>query len=143
MSIFPKISMEEDIIQDEIQKKRSNIGREFAWDFKKNDFVLVDGKNKITEGLEALKIWIYKALSTPRYKYFAYSWDYGNEFEELIGRGYSTEVLKSEVERILKEALSINSHIKYISNIETEITNDVLKVNFLVTSDLGEVRINV
>lgn len=54
---------------------------------------------KVLEGKEALKMWIYRALLTKRYIYPIYSWDYGQDLEELIGQGCETDFIKSEVER--------------------------------------------
>ena len=68
--------------------------------------------DKILEGKAALKIWIYKAVLTKRYVYPIYSWDYGQDLEELIGRGYDTDFIKSEVERRVQECLIINDTSK-------------------------------
>ena len=48
--------------------------KEYAWDFENDCFLYdADGRLKIVEGDEAIKIWIYKALSTERFRYLAYS----------------------------------------------------------------------
>ena len=39
------------------------IPKKYAWDFKNNDFLLVDGKFQIVTGTEALKVWMWKALN--------------------------------------------------------------------------------
>ena len=58
---------------------------------------------KILVGKEALTVWIYKTLLTKRYKHIIYSWDYGQDLEELIGQGYEKGLIRSEVERRIKD----------------------------------------
>lgn len=69
------------------EEKVTDIPKEYVWDFEKNDFKLKDGKFQIVEGIEALKIWIWKALKTSKGKYPIYSDAYGNEFEKIIVKG--------------------------------------------------------
>ena len=42
--------------------------REIAWDFEKNIPIFQDGKPLEVTGLEAVKVWIWKALHTARYQ---------------------------------------------------------------------------
>ena len=80
MSLFPFVTYEEDIAEN-------------------NPLPLykeVDKGLKIVEGNEAIKIWIYKALQTPRYQYEIYSWDYGSELLSLIGKAYTKGLTQSE-----------------------------------------------
>ena len=51
---------------------------ELDYDFEKHDFKYDgNGQHIIVSGNDALKIWIYKALMTERFRYLAYSWQYG------------------------------------------------------------------
>lgn len=120
---------------------RSPIAREYAWDFTENEYLLKDGRPYIVEGKEALKIWIYKALKTKRCKHMAYSWNYGVDFHELIGKGYSRGYTHSEVARMLREALLINENITGITNLEVSFSEDDLKVTFVAETVFGEVTI--
>jgi len=119
------------------------ICKEYAWDFTKNDFLLKDGKFLTVTGDEAVKIWIYKALNTQKYGYMAYSQYYGNELEDLIGKGYSNELIKSEVERYLKDSLLVNNYIKGIQNVSVTQENDKLDIDFTAITVYGEVNISV
>ena len=38
---------------------------------------------KMVEGYDALLVWAWLALKTPRYRYYIYSEDYGQEYENL------------------------------------------------------------
>ncbi|MMZ66822.1 hypothetical protein D1872_293530 [compost metagenome] len=53
-------------------------------------------------------MWCEKAVRTPRYRHLIYSRDYGQEYDDLIGRGYSRAVLESEIERMTTEALMVD-----------------------------------
>ena len=46
-----------------------------------------DGQiNGFTDGLKAMKLAVFKILSTERYRYPIYSWNYGIELEDLFGQ---------------------------------------------------------
>jgi len=146
VSIFPTFTEEDIKVIEEVENElntNEEIPREYAWDFQKNEFILKDGKFIVVEGLEALNIWIRKALITERYRYLAYTTDYGSEIESLVGKNYSKELTKSEIKRFLKEALKINPHIKGISDIDVLSYKDKITVNFKVETDLGEVKVSV
>ncbi|WP_234123443.1 DUF2634 domain-containing protein [Clostridium hydrogenum] len=136
--IFPEINYENLSTTSELKPLK-----EYAWDFEQEDFILKDGKFQVVSGTEALKIWIWKALSTERYRYMAYSFDYGSEIEALIGSTYSSGLMNSEIERYLKEALLINPYIKNISDISTSIDESTINIACLVDTVYGEVKVNV
>ena len=64
MSIFPFISPE---ILESGQASELPMFREYAYDFENNRLLLRDGNTYLVEGNEALRIWIFKALSTERF----------------------------------------------------------------------------
>lgn len=131
MSLFPFMS-------EQVEVKNNDIYREYEFDFNTGQLT-----GKILEGKAALKMWIYKALLTNRYIYPIYSWDYGQDLEELIGQGYETDFIKSEVERRVQECLMINEHIKGCSNFDISLINDQLQISFTVNTSFGEVAIDV
>lgn len=115
------------------------IWREYAWDFSTNDFVLVDGNPVQLEGLPALEIWIYKTLRTERFRYLAYSWNYGHELDNLLGQRSAPD--KTEAERYVREALN-SPYILSFSDFDIDQSEDVLKISFTANTVYGEVRIN-
>ena len=117
--------------------------KEFAWDFVNNDFLLRNGKPYIVEGIEAVEIWIYKTLKTPRYKYNAYTWNYGVEFEDLIGKKLSREYIGSELMRMIRDALLINQNITAIKDLEWTLAGRKLSIDMTVETVFGEVNVNV
>lgn len=119
------------------------IPKEYAWDFDKNDFKLKDGKFQIVEGIEALKIWIWKALKTSRFTYPIYSDAYGQEIDKLVGKGLSKSLTESEAKRLTLECLKENEHILSIKNFTISKEKDLLSITFTAVTDCGEVIIDV
>lgn len=119
------------------------LAKEYAWDYDLNDFLLVDGKNVIVTGKEAVKVWIWKALKTKKNRHKAYTRNYGNELESLINQGLSTGALRSELERYLKESLLVNPYVTGIRNIDISIDGSKASVSFTAITVYGEVTVSV
>ena len=132
MSLFPFLK------GDIGETKPITTYKEYEFDFINNTLT-----GKLLEGKEALKMWIYKALLTKRYVYPIYSWDYGQDLDELIGQGYETDYIKSEVERRIQECLMVNERIIRCHSFEINLINDRLQVSFTAETTFGEVTINV
>ncbi len=109
-----------------------------AYDFEKDTVLMQDGNVCYVEGVEALKIWIMKAIYTSRYRWPIYSWNYGSEIEDLIGRDLSQGVLESEVKRMVEEAIENHSCIVDVKNIGVEKEGDKLNVTLTVDTTLDE-----
>ena len=105
---------------------------EWAFDFDKKELLLKNGKPYLVYKNEALKIWIWKALNphTERYIYNAYTFDYGNEFNTLLARFTESEVKRSELKRIIKDALLVNPYIKECTNFKFEQTGSKTRIEF-------------
>lgn len=99
---------------------------------------LINGEPTVHEGVEALKIWIEKAIRTTRYRWSCYSWDYGTEIDDLIGYDLNQSIQEREAERFIKEALLIDSRIKSVSNFIVNKESDKLNVSFTVITYLGD-----
>ena len=112
--------------------------KEYEFGFNSNTLT-----GKILEGKEALKIWIYKTLFTSRYNYPIYSWDYGQDLDELIGQGYEVDYIKSEVERRVTECLLVNDKITRCHSFDINLIYDTLHITFTAETTFGEVTINV
>ena len=140
MSLFPFISNDID------EMKVDNIFpmyREIAWDFEKNIPILENGDFKLIEGNEAIKVWAYKALLTPRYSYSIYSWDYGSELMDLIGKAYTPSLTKEEAKRYIKEALLINPYILEVTVLDTSFNNGVLSADIKIVTIYGESEVTI
>lgn len=92
------------------------------------------------DGREAIKQSIYNILSTERYKYPVYSWDYGTETEDLYGE--PVDYVCSEAERRIKDALSVDERITSCDEFNfTTPEKHVLNVTFTANTIYGDVGI--
>lgn len=136
MSIFPFIDSTGPNIQmnDELPMLK-----EYAYDFEKNELLLnADGYTYLVEGNEALRIWIFKALTTERFHYTAYSFAFGSEFQDQVtGQSMNGEIVKLEMERFIIEALMVNPYIKRLDNFIFNNISTGMEVSFDCTSAYG------
>lgn len=88
---------------------------------------------------EAVKQAIMLILNTERYKFLIYSWNYGVEFEELIGT--HPDIVEDEVERLISEALLQDDRITAVYDFEFSRNKDTLLVSFKVDSIYGDIGI--
>ena len=75
------------------------LAREVAWDFARGVPVYAGGRPVEVTGVEAVRVWIWKALKTARFHHDIYTWDYGCEAESLIGKAFTAQVKESEAVR--------------------------------------------
>jgi Protein of unknown function (DUF2634). len=92
------------------------------------------------DNLSALAQAIYLVLNIERYDYLIYSWNYGVEFKNLIGR--NTSYVIPEVKRRIIEALSQDARIRRVDDFRFESDSNKLHVIFMVTSIYGEISID-
>jgi phage baseplate assembly protein W len=89
------------------------------------------------DDLESIKQAIYLILSTERYQYLIYSWDYGVELLDLIGKPMPYVI--AEVPRRITEALTQDDRIKDVVDFEFEAKGNKLNVTFTVVSNSGNI----
>lgn len=91
-----------------------------------------------TDGQEAMKQAIFKILSTERYQYVMYSWNYGIELIDLYGEPVS--YVCPELGRRITEALTWDERIESVDNFEfdTSKKGEVL-VTFTAHTIFGDV----
>lgn len=93
-----------------------------------------------TDGLDALKQAIYKVLNTERYEYPIYSFNYGIELENLIGK--DSVYVQIELKRRIRECLLRDDRITEADNFKFEFNGDQLKCTFDVHSIFGNLTIS-
>lgn len=138
MSIFPFIDPEVLEVDEETTLPTF---REYAYDFENNRLLLRDGQTYLVEGNEALRIWIFKALTTERYRYTAYDSDFGSEIHTLIGGPLSSDITTSELKRFIIEALMVNPYIKELSNFHFTRSGSGVTAEFDCATVYGEDKI--
>lgn len=109
------------------------VPKEYGIDFKTGQL-----SGKIVEGVDALMVWCWIALHTPRYRYYIYSDEYGQEFEDLIGKQYSEGYTNSELERMTEECLCVNPYIEGITDFECVKKDEKIMLSFKLITTLGE-----
>jgi len=134
MSLFPTYIEDDEALEVTEDPKTP---KEYEVDFKTGQLT-----GRVVEGLEAIKIWIWFTLQTVRYRYYVYSWDYGNEFEDLIGQGYTEEYIEAEAQRMTEDCLLVNEHIQSISEFSISMEKGKLQVSFTANTIYGEININ-
>ena len=116
----------------------------WAWDFDTNSFIR-DGNGKmilLTKN-DALKVWILKVCHTERYVWLAYSRRYGIELYSFLNKVMAVGERKSELKRMIVEALSTNPYIKSIDSVEFVDAKhgEDLTVNVTLTTVYGELTV--
>lgn len=75
-----------------------------------------DSVRGFCDELEAMKQTVFRILSTERYQYIIYSWNYGIETLDLYGQPVT--YVCPELERRIEEALLTDSRIVRVSDFE-------------------------
>ena len=138
MSIFPMIQPPENTAG---VTQTLPLAREVAWDYKNDVPIYRRGEPVTVTGKEAVKVWIWNAIHTERYRYEIYSWAYGSEFHSLIGQAYTPNLKTAEAPRFLKECLLVNPYITAVNNITVEFAGSRLTVTGTAMTVYGEVPI--
>lgn len=89
--------------------------------------------------LEALRQAVYLILSTERYDWLIYSWNYGREFKELIGQ--PKEFVLPELKRCISEALLQDDRITTVDGFEFTMGKDTVHAAFTVRSIFGDLEV--
>lgn len=139
MSIFPMI---QPAAGETGEAQTLPLAREVAWDYENNIPIYRRGEPVIVTGKDAVRVWIWNAIHTERYRYEIYSWAYGSEFHSLVGQAYTPNLKTAEAPRYLRECLLINPYITAVNNITVEFAGDRLTVGGTAVTAFGEVPIN-
>lgn len=99
--------------------------------------IVSDRIDGYVDDLDSIKQAIYLILSTERYKSIIYSWDYGIELIDLIGKPMPYVV--SELPRRIKEALTQDNRISDVTDFEFERHGKKLHTTFTVITNIGNI----
>lgn len=92
---------------------------------------------------EAVKQFIRKAIVTERSKWRIYTDDYGCELYSLIGTDVTDGFLRSEIPRMISEAIEFDERITSVNNVTSTRSGDAVKVVVDVTTIYGDVDVEV
>lgn len=91
------------------------------------------------DGLAAMEQAVYKILSTQRYRYIMYSWNYGIELSDLFGEPVS--FVCPELERRIREALLWDDRIEDVTDFSFDCTKKgIVQASFLVHTIFGDIH---
>lgn len=91
-----------------------------------------------TDGISAMEQAIFKILSTERYQYIIYSWNYGIELQDLFGEPVS--YVCPELERRITEALLWDDRIQSVDNFVFDISEKrEVRTRFIVHTIFGNI----
>lgn len=99
--------------------------------------IKVDRIDGFADELDAIKQAVYLILSTERYEYNIYSWDYGVELVDLFGQPLPYVI--SELERRIKEALTQDDRIDDVIDFKFEKNGKRLHTTFTVVTVKGNI----
>lgn len=133
--MFPFDLEEEEELEEVIEVSKA---RDYEIDFEKGKLT-----GRMVEGIEAVKQWVRIALHVDRYVFRQYSWNFGNEFSTLIGKGYNKEYIETEAYRMVVDALSIEESVLGIEDFTCNFDDDNLTVSFTLKTIYGEEDMNV
>ncbi|WP_278572159.1 DUF2634 domain-containing protein [Fusobacterium ulcerans] len=106
--------------ETETQESELPLFKEMAIDFETGEPIIKNDEIVILEGTEALKVWIWKVLETERYKYKAYTENYGNELKEQLGTIYDKTIKDAILENEIRECLGVNPYITSLHSFKIE-----------------------
>ncbi|OAT88275.1 DUF2634 domain-containing protein [Candidatus Arthromitus sp. SFB-turkey] len=129
--IFPNIKGRE------TKKLELNSLKEIALDFEKDEPIIKNNEFLIVEGIEALKVWVYKTIKTTRFKYLVYSNAYGTSIKNFIGKVFTEEV-KRDFKKEVVEALLINNYIESVSIIEYKLDYNKLFLSLKIETKINK-----
>ncbi|MCM1364713.1 MAG: DUF2634 domain-containing protein [Faecalibacterium sp.] len=107
------------------------------WDYG-IDFDTGQLTGEIVHGVDALKVWIFFALQVARYRYRAFSWNYGSETDDMIGKSYGRDYTESEVKRMISECVCCHPNIDSCDNFTVNFEDSLISVSFSIVTDFGD-----
>jgi len=136
MTYVEKIDVEEDLLEEKGFC-------EYAYDFENNELMTKDGKHYYVYGNEAMKIWIYKAMITNRFRHSAYTDRFGTEIYSLIGEVISSKFKQAEIKRYITEAIMVHPFMVSINQIDMKSFKSGLEVDVYYTTVFSDEIVRV
>ncbi len=132
MGLSPLRGQEERFVE---VKPTPSASRTYSLDFKSGEVGerMIDGKEAVSQSIR-------KAIQTARYRYLIYNGQYGCELESLLGQDISQQLLKSEITRVITEALLEDDRIQEVRNFQIVRDSDKLFVTFTVLTSEGVIE---
>jgi hypothetical protein len=88
------------------------------------------------EGLESVRQAVEIALNVERFKWQIYNTNFGNELNDLIGD--DADYIKSEFQRMVDDALSVDDRVIDTSDYTFSVDGDSITITFTVNTVFGQ-----
>lgn len=134
MAILPKSMTYLDEVGADVEVLEQEGFCEYAYDFENNTLKTKNGRHYYVYGNEAMKIWIYKAMISSRFKHSAYTDKFGTEIYSLIGEVISSKFKEAEIKRYITEAVMVHPFMVSINKIEMRPYKSGLNVDVYYTT---------
>lgn len=97
---------------------------------------------KVVEGIEAIKVWVYKNFKTWRNKYNLYSSSFGTDLYNEIGYVYNEEIKKQLMYAEILDNCMVLPYITNVSNFTTvaDMETGSVSISFKITTIYGEIE---
>lgn len=93
----------------------------------------------LIDGRDAVLQFIKKVMSTDKYAFEIYDWNYGNELIKLIG--YSYDYVVTRIPNIFREALLVDDRITGVRDFTFQKSNiDAVTVSCVIDTVYGEIQ---
>ena len=130
----------------ETEVEEMPVFKEYAIDFKTGEYLKDENNDiKVLEKNEALKVWIFKALKTERFRYAdVHSDNYGSELETNIGSIYQKSVKDALMINQIRDTLLVNPYILECYNFDISNEDEyVPQITFNVKTVYGKLEMEV
>lgn len=88
------------------------------------------------EGLESVRQAVEIALNVKRFRWQIYNTNFGNELNDLIGD--DADYIKSEFQRMVDDALSVDDRVIDTSDYTFSVDGDSITITFTVNTVFGQ-----
>lgn len=93
------------------------------------------------DNVDAIKQAVDLHLSTERYHWIVYSWQYGSELYKLIGKPH--DYAEAEAKRMIEDALSIDSRILDVTDFTFDFSKGDMICKFKIRTNDGDINSEV
>lgn len=129
--MLPQNKNVEDLMEDFEEEQQPS--RTYRIDYERKRIVgFIDERAAIEQA-------IYKALSTERYEYLIYTWNYGAEIAKLFGQ--PIPYVYSELQRLVTEALTHDDRIDSVDAFSFSHVKNKVLMSFTAHTTFGAVEI--
>ena len=119
----------------ELEVEREQPSKTYRLDFERGRIFAVGS----CDGLDAVNQYIKKALLTPRFRCLIYDNQYGSEIKQtIIADDVSTEYIETEMPRLVKDALLIDTRILDVYDFFFSFEHEKAQISFKAITVFGE-----